>query len=104
MVRRPPRSTLFPYTTLFRSEEQLRRDLVADVAHELRTPVAILQANIEALLDGVVDHTPEQTASLHEEVVRLARMVADLQSLASAEAATLHLHKMRCDLSTIVEV
>lgn len=84
--------------------EQLRRDLVADVAHELRTPVAILQANIEALLDGVVDHTPEQTASLHEEVVRLARMVADLQSLASAEAAALHLHKVRCDLSTIVDV
>src|SRR5690348_17619441 len=70
MVRRPPRSTLFPYTTLFRSEEQLRRDLVADVAHELRTPVAVLQANCEALLDGVVPHTPEQTASLHEEVLR----------------------------------
>jgi two-component system, OmpR family, sensor histidine kinase BaeS len=84
--------------------EQLRRDVVADVAHELRTPVAILQANTEALLDGVVERTPEQIASLHEEVVRLARMVADLQELASAEAAALHLQKAPCDLAMIVEV
>ena len=85
-------------------EDQLRRDLVADVAHELRTPVAILQANTEALLDGVVEHSPAQTRSLHEEVVRLARMVADLQELASAEAAALHLQKVRCDLVTVVDV
>ena len=42
--------------------EQVRRDLVADVAHELRTPVAVLQAGHEALLDGVADPTPEQLA------------------------------------------
>lgn len=85
-------------------EEQLRRDLVADVAHELRTPVAILQANTEALLDGVVEHSPAQTKSLHEEVVRLARMVADLQELASAEAAALHLDKVRCDLARLADI
>jgi two-component system sensor histidine kinase BaeS len=84
-------------------EEQLRRDLVADVAHELRTPVAVLQANSEALLDGVVPHTPEQTASLHEEILRLATMVNDLQSLASAEAAALHLDRQSCDLAAIAE-
>lgn len=85
-------------------QEQLRRDLVADVAHELRTPVAILQANCEALLDGVVPHTPEQTASLHEEVLRLAAMVDDLQTMASAEAAALHLVRQTCDLATVVEM
>ncbi|MGN6475157.1 MAG: sensor histidine kinase [Mycobacteriales bacterium] len=85
------------------AEEQLRRDLVADVAHELRTPVAVLQANCEALLDGVVAHTPEQTASLHEEVIRLARMVDDLQTLASAEAAALHLTREPCDLAAIAD-
>lgn len=84
-------------------EEQLRRDLVADVAHELRTPVAVLQANCEALLDGVVAHTPKQTASLHEEVLRLARMVDDLQTLASAEAAALHLVREPCDLAAIAD-
>jgi two-component system, OmpR family, sensor histidine kinase BaeS len=85
-------------------EEQLRRDLVADVAHELRTPVAVLQANSEALLDGVVPHTREQTASLHEEVLRLAGMVEDLQTLASAEAAALHLVRETCDLATVAEL
>ena len=83
------------------AQEQLRRDLVADVAHELRTPVAVLQANIEALLDGVVAHTPEQTASLHEEVLRLGQMVEDLQTLAAAEAAALRLSLRPCDLAQI---
>jgi signal transduction histidine kinase len=83
------------------AQEQLRRNLVADVAHELRTPVAVLQANTEALLDGLVAHTPEQTASLHEEVKRLGRMVEDLQTLAAAEAAALQLSRQRCDLAQI---
>jgi signal transduction histidine kinase len=85
-------------------QEKLRRDLVSDTAHELRTPVAVLQANCEALLDGVVPHTVEQTASLHEEVLRLAGLVDDLQSLASADAAALSLHTVRCDLSVLVDV
>jgi two-component system sensor histidine kinase BaeS len=85
-------------------QEQLRRDLVADVAHELRTPVAVLQANTEALLDGIVPLTHEQAESLHEEVVRLAGMVNDLQTLASAEAAALHLDLTRCDLATLADV
>jgi two-component system, OmpR family, sensor histidine kinase BaeS len=84
-------------------EEQLRRGVVADVAHELRTPVAILQANCEALMDGVVQHTPQQTRSLHEEVLRLAAMVDDLQNLASAEAAALHLQLGPCDFGGIVD-
>jgi two-component system sensor histidine kinase BaeS len=83
------------------AQEQLRRNLVADVAHELRTPVAVLQANTEALLDGIVPHTPEQTAALHEEVLRLGRMVDDLQTLAAAEAAALQLSLLPCDLALI---
>ena len=82
-------------------QEQLRRDLVADVAHELRTPVAILQAGHEALLDGVVEPTPDQLTSLRDEVLRLARMVDDLQTLAAADAATLQLSLRRCDLAEV---
>jgi two-component system sensor histidine kinase BaeS len=82
-------------------QEQLRRDLVADVAHELRTPVAILQAGHEALLDGVVEATPDQLTSLRDEVLRLARMVDDLQTLAAADAATLQLSLRRCDLAEV---
>ncbi|HUZ25101.1 MAG TPA: ATP-binding protein [Streptosporangiaceae bacterium] len=82
-------------------QEQLRRYLVADVAHELRTPVAVLQAGHEALLDGVVSPTPAQLGSLHDEVLRLARLVDDLQTLAAAEAAALHLSFQPCDLADI---
>jgi signal transduction histidine kinase len=81
--------------------EQLRRDLVADVAHELRTPVAILQAGHEALLDGVAEPTPAELASLRDEVLRLARMIGDLQRLSAADAAALQLTRRRCDLASI---
>jgi two-component system, OmpR family, sensor histidine kinase BaeS len=82
-------------------QEQLRRALVADVAHELRTPIAVLQAGHEALLDGVAEPTSAQLASLRDEVLRLARMVGDLQTLAAAEAAALDLALSRCDLADI---
>jgi len=82
-------------------QEQLRRDLVADVAHELRTPVAILQAGCEAILDGVTAPTPAELASLHEEILRLARLVADLQTLAAADAAALNLTLAPIDLGAI---
>jgi two-component system sensor histidine kinase BaeS len=85
-------------------QEQLRRDLVADVAHELRTPIAVLQAGHEALLDGVTEPTQEQLVSLRDEVLRLARMVGDLQTLAAAEAAALQLTLSRHDLAGIAAV
>jgi signal transduction histidine kinase len=84
-------------------QEKLRRDLVADVAHELRTPIAVLQAGHEALLDGFAEPTPDQLSSLRDEVLRLARMVGDLQTLAAADAAAMHLSLSRCDLAGIAE-
>ena len=82
-------------------QEQIRRNLVADVAHELRTPIAILQAGHEALLDGVAEPTPAELGSLRDEVLRLARMVGDLQTLAAADAAALNLARRRCDLADL---
>src|SRR5580692_3298276 len=82
-------------------QEQIRRNLVADVAHELRTPIAVLQAGHEALLDGVVEPTPAELGSLRDEVLRLARMVGDLQMLAAADAAALNLSRRNCDLADL---
>ena len=79
--------------------EQIRRNLIADVAHELRTPIAVLQAGHEALLDGVAEPTPAELGSLRDEVLRLARMVGDLQTLAAAESAALNLARRPCDLA-----
>ncbi len=61
--------------------EQLRRQLVADVAHELRTPLAVIQGNLEAMRDGVVPPTTDQLASVHEESLLLARLIDDLREL-----------------------
>jgi len=89
-------------TTLALDErDRLQRNLVADVAHELRTPVAVLQASHEAMIDGVTDSTPENLESLREEVLRLARMVDDLQRLAAAESAALQLRLDPHDLSAV---
>jgi signal transduction histidine kinase len=82
-------------------EDRLRRALVADVAHELRTPVAIMQAETEALTDGITAVSAEALESLHEEVVRLARLVEDLQTLASAQAAGLELSRRPLDLGRV---
>lgn len=82
-------------------EDQLRRNLVADVAHELRTPLTILQGSIEALVDGVDEPTPEALGSLHDEVTRLRRLVADLETLSAAEAAGFRLRTEPVDLAAV---
>jgi signal transduction histidine kinase len=84
-------------------QDRLRRNLVADVAHELRTPIAVLQAGHEAMLDGLTKPTTGNIASLRDETLRLAKMVDDLQRLASAEAAVLQLNLAPCNLATIAQ-
>jgi two-component system, OmpR family, sensor histidine kinase BaeS len=82
-------------------QEQLRRHLVADVAHELRTPIAVLQAEHEALLDGVTEPTPAQFGVLRDQVLRLARIVGDLEILSEADAAAFRMSTDRIDLADI---
>jgi len=64
---------------------------MADVAHELRTPLAILQGRIEGLLDGVYPRDESHLAELLEETRHLSRLVEDLGILANAEAGALEL-------------
>ena len=75
--------------------------MVADIAHELRTPVTILQGGTEELLDGIADPTPGKLTSLHDETLRLGRLVDDLATLAAAQAAALTLHRAPADLGKI---
>ena len=82
-------------------EETLRRQLVRDVAHEVRTPLAILRGTTEGLVDGVLEPDEETLRSLHDEVLRLTRLVGDLETLAAADAARLRLELRPIDLSEV---
>ena len=84
-------------------EDNLRRAVVADVAHELRTPLAVLQGEIEALNSGVIEAGPDELRSLDEEVRRLVDLVDDLGVLASAEAAVLTLERRPVRLDEVVD-
>lgn len=68
------------------STERRRLELIGDVAHELRTPVATLEGYLEGLLDGVVEPSERTWARLHDEAGRLRRLIDDLQELSRAEA------------------
>ncbi len=90
-------------TDSLRRAEALRRRLVEDVAHELRTPLTSLRGYTEALADGVVDPSPEVLRNLHEEIVRLSRLVEQLDSLARGEPAGRAFARSPLDLSALVE-
>jgi signal transduction histidine kinase len=82
--------------------EQLRRNMVTDIAHELRTPLSNIRGYLEALRDGVTQPTPEVLGSLHEESMLLTRLVDDLQELALAEAGQLKLIAESVALAPVV--
>jgi signal transduction histidine kinase len=81
--------------------EQLRRNLLADVAHELRTPLAVLQANLRAILDEVYPLEQAEIARLYEQTRFLSRLVNDLHELAQAEAKQLPLNRHETDLAQL---
>lgn len=83
------------------TQESLRRNLVADIAHELRTPLAGIQGTVEAMQDGVFPPTSENLATIHEEVMLLNRLVEDLRLLAIAEAGQLRLEAAPVDLGEL---
>jgi len=83
--------------------EQLRRNLVADVAHELRTPLSNIQGYLEAIRDGVVEPNAATIHSLNEEASLLSRLVNELQELSLAEAGELKLVYQAEDIANLVK-
>lgn len=83
-------------------EDRVRRTFASDVAHELRTPLAILRTSVESIQDGVVAPDAQSIASLHEEVLRMSRLVEDLETIAHADAARFSLRREPVDLGAEV--
>jgi two-component system, OmpR family, sensor histidine kinase BaeS len=83
--------------------EEIRRSLVADVAHELRTPLAILQGKLESIQEGVISPSEEIVLELTDEVYRLSRLVKDLQQLSLAEAGKLKLNLVPVNLHELID-
>lgn len=82
--------------------EQLRRNLVADIAHELRTPLSVVQGNLRAILDDVYPLDKEEIASIYDETLVLNRLISDLRELAQAEAGQLSLNLSPTDLPPLI--
>jgi signal transduction histidine kinase len=86
---------------LERADKQ-RRNLTADVAHELRTPLHVIQGNLEGILDGVYQPTAEHIQATLSETQALARLVDDLRTLSLAEAGQLPLHPEAVDVAELL--
>jgi len=83
--------------------EQLRRNMTADVAHELRTPLSIVRGKLEGVLDGVYPATPEHLQPVLEATELLTYLVEDLRLLAQAEAGQLALEKRAIDVGDLLQ-
>lgn len=83
--------------------EQLRRNMIADIAHELRTPLSNLRGYLEAITDGVIKPGSGTIRSLDEEANLLSRMVDDLQELSLAEAGELKLDRQTQDIRKLLK-
>lgn len=78
-------------------EERLRKEFTGDLAHELRTPLATLRSQIEAFQDGIWEPTPERLKQSHNEMMRLVRLVNELEKLLAAENPQIRLEESQLD-------
>jgi len=84
------------------ANEQRRRHLMADIAHELRTPLAVIQGELEGLIDGVYPRDDDRLRQLLDETRVVSRLVEDLRTLANSESGALTLRKEPTDLAVLI--
>ncbi|KAF7775157.1 two-component system, OmpR family, sensor histidine kinase BaeS [Pseudoalteromonas citrea] len=79
-----------------------RQQWIADISHELRTPIAVIRAELEGMIDGVIDTDEAQLSSLYEEIERLTNLVDDLHQLSLSDRGALTYNMMPCELSGVL--
>ncbi|MDV3427581.1 MAG: HAMP domain-containing histidine kinase [Bacillota bacterium] len=84
-------------------QDALRKRLTSDMAHEIRTPLTILQNSMEAMMDGVISMDREKIESCYEEVIRINKLVDNLKNIASLEESSLNLNKTKFDIKEELE-
>ncbi|HEV8622404.1 MAG TPA: HAMP domain-containing sensor histidine kinase [Actinomycetota bacterium] len=90
-------------TERLRTSEDHRKDLLADVAHELRTPLSVIRGNAEGMLDALYPADRAHLEPLIDEIKVMSRLLDDLQTLSTAEAGALRLHRSRVEPGQLVE-
>lgn len=85
------------------TNEQRRRELLADVAHELRTPLQVIRGSLEGVLDGLYPMDPDRLRPLLDATIVMARLLDDLRTLSMAEAGVLELHRETVDPSALAD-
>ena len=82
--------------------DRQRRNMLADISHELRTPITVIQGNVEGILDGLYPADEARLKSIIEETQVLSRLVDDLRTMALAESGALHLKREPTDLAALI--
>lgn len=96
-------NTINHLSVTLKNQDMLRKRLTSDVAHELRTPLTTLQSHLEAMLDGIWEVSRERLISIKEEILRLTKLVGDLEELAKYERENLKLEKTEFDIKKLLQ-
>jgi signal transduction histidine kinase len=90
-------------TERLRTDDERRRELLADVAHELRTPLQVIRGSVEGMIDGLYPADAERLRPLLDETIVMARLLDDLRTLSMAEAGVLQLHREAVDPGVLAD-
>lgn len=83
-------------------QEKIRQELTKDISHELRTPITTMQAQLEAIMDGLWEPSEERLKSIYDELQRLNRLTVSIEDLSRCEGSKLRLNKSEVDLETVI--
>lgn len=85
------------------AQQAVKKQMAQDYAHEFRTPLATIQSNLEGIIDGVFEPTNERVESIRQEILRLSRMVSEIDKIVEIEKSDAGLHKEEFDLSVLLQ-